>query len=190
MTLYLEPGKERDLREEAYLNKVANLLGRLILAEENNVLEALPGVVRFSAKFTGLSDAQKWAEMLAHMCFGKGRAGFEELLVNAVEHGIGGMTYEEKKTHKRDVLFGGSVKAWRSDVEGRLKQPQNAGKSVTIDYQRTDSAIEICISDPGPGFDWKTYFDTVNERSTDFNGKGMYLLLNENILNLIKMGIL
>ena len=175
LSLYLPQGQERDAEEEEHLHAVANILASLILAEENDVLGALPGVTNFSTKFTGLDGSQKWARLLASMCPNPNAVitGLEELLVNAVEHGIAGITYDEKKRFKRDILLLGNAQAWRQEVDQRLKMLQNIGKVVSVHFKRTKDYIKITITDPGKGFEWKAYFDTVEERITDLNGKGI-----------------
>ncbi|MDG9671184.1 response regulator [Hahella sp. CR1] len=92
--------------------------------------------------------------------------GLAELLVNAVEHGNLGITYDEKT----DLNLRGE---WMNEVQRRQKLPENQNKRVQVEFTRTDDAITVAITDQGPGFNWREYLQISVERATDNHGRGI-----------------
>ncbi len=92
--------------------------------------------------------------------------GLSELLVNAIEHGNLGISYEEKSSLKRSDR-------WQEEISRRLQLPENAGKRVDVTFERDGSTIRICITDQGEGFDWNRYLDFDPARAFDPNGRGI-----------------
>lgn len=92
--------------------------------------------------------------------------GLTELLVNAVEHGNLGITYEEKSALNSDGL-------WDAEVRRRLSLPENAAKTVELTMERTASEVRFTIRDQGPGFDWQKYLSVDPARAFDNHGRGI-----------------
>ncbi len=92
--------------------------------------------------------------------------GLTELLVNAVEHGNLGITYEEKA----DLLDRGTFDA---EIERRLALPELASRRVAVTLRRDAAAVATWIEDEGEGFDWRPYVDYDPERALDPNGHGI-----------------
>jgi len=97
--------------------------------------------------------------------------GLTELMVNGVEHGNLGITYDEKKSLK---LEGN----WEQEIDRRLKLPENAGKICSAKILRTDKGLTIRIKDQGAGFDWKKYETIDPARLMDPNGKGIAMTMS------------
>lgn len=93
--------------------------------------------------------------------------GLSELLINAVEHGNLGITYEEKK----ELLNAGK---WQQEIEKRLELLEYQDKFAKVSFDRLEDRIEIVVEDQGQGFDWQQYVDTIpTERISDPNGRGI-----------------
>ena len=92
--------------------------------------------------------------------------GLSELLVNAIEHGNLGISYEEKSSLKRSDQ-------WQEEISRRQQLPENAGKLVDVTFERDGGCIRICITDQGNGFDWSQYLDFDPARAFDPNGRGI-----------------
>lgn len=93
-------------------------------------------------------------------------SGLTELMINAVEHGNLGITYEEKsQLNERE--------GWRQEVERRLELPENTDKKATISIERDDSEIRFRVFDQGHGFDWQPYLDIDVERADHSHGRGI-----------------
>ena len=92
--------------------------------------------------------------------------GISELLVNAVEHGNLGISYEEKSTLVAE-------KKWQLEVTNRLEDPQYAERLVTVIFERKKDACYIQISDEGNGFDWKQFLEVDPSRAMHNHGRGI-----------------
>ncbi len=92
--------------------------------------------------------------------------GLTELLVNAVEHGALGITYDEKTALNAQGT-------WDAEVRRRLALPENAEKRVELVVERTAEELRFTIRDGGPGFDWKKYLTVAPERALDNHGRGI-----------------
>lgn len=92
--------------------------------------------------------------------------GLTELLVNAVEHGNLGITYEEKSALN---ACGG----WDAEVRRRLALPEHAHKRVELHVERTPGELRFTIRDQGSGFDYRRYLDVQPQRVFDNHGRGI-----------------
>jgi anti-sigma regulatory factor (Ser/Thr protein kinase) len=92
--------------------------------------------------------------------------GLTELLVNAVEHGNLGITYQEKA----DLLDRGDLQA---EIERRLALPELAARRVKVTLCCDAETVTTRIEDEGEGFDWRPYLDYDPERALDPNGHGI-----------------
>jgi len=92
--------------------------------------------------------------------------GISELLVNAVEHGNLGITYDEKT----ELI---TQDKWLAEVNNRLEDPIHAEKKVRVDFSRSDTEISLRIEDEGKGFDWQRYLDLSPSRAHHSHGRGI-----------------
>ena len=81
-----------------------------------------------------------------------------EMLINAIEHGNCGITYEEKT-------------AWLKDnhdimelIEQKCQDPAIARRRVTFEYTIKLFSSSFFIADEGEGFDWKKTADLTNDQ--------------------------
>ena len=117
-----------------------------------------------------VKQARDIAAILANTCPDPSAAvvGLTELLLNAIEHGNLGITYEEKSQLS-------TREEWNAEIERRLKLPENASKRVSIQFQRDDQEIRFTIRDEGPGFDWKRFLEIDPRRAFDTHGRGIVM---------------
>lgn len=124
------------------------------------------------AEFTvkTIDEAMQLASFLAHVCPNPDSAilGISELLINGIEHGNLGMTYEEKAELKRS-------ERWHDEIARRASLPENRGKKVTLKFYRTTEQIELHVSDQGMGFAWERFLEIDPARAFDPNGRGIAL---------------
>jgi DNA-binding response OmpR family regulator len=96
--------------------------------------------------------------------------GLDELLMNAMEHGNLGITYEEKNASLADI--GGL----RTLYEKRLADPVRAARRVCVEFQFNGTFFEWVISDEGEGFDWSAIPNPLEEnRILNSCGRGIFL---------------
>ncbi len=92
--------------------------------------------------------------------------GLSELMLNAVEHGNLGISYDEKTRLVQED-------SWKDEVARRISLPENSGKRAIIELERSDIDIRILIKDQGKGFDWQNYIEIDAKRAMDNHGRGI-----------------
>jgi anti-sigma regulatory factor (Ser/Thr protein kinase) len=118
--------------------------------------------------FQTVEQARDLGALLADACPNSAATvvGVTELLVNAVEHGNLGITYDEKSRLK-------TMADWAAEVRRRLALPENNAKRAEVAFERLDGRIEIRIRDEGGGFDWNRYLQVDPLRAFDTHGRGI-----------------
>lgn len=118
--------------------------------------------------FRTLEEADTLATIVVSICPNPEEVvlGLSELLVNAVEHGNLGITYEEKSSFVENGM-------WASEVERRLTLPEYRSKTATLEVERKNSELHFTITDEGGGFDWNQYLEISPERAFDTHGRGI-----------------
>jgi CheY-like chemotaxis protein len=118
-------------------------------------------------RFRSLGEAELLAVRLASATPDPEHAmPIAELLMNAVEHGNLGISYEEKTQ-----LVNGNM--WVAEVERRLALPENAGKDVLVRMKKERESLRIEIEDQGPGFDYEQYLRLDESRVFHNHGRGI-----------------
>lgn len=119
-------------------------------------------------EFASLQEARELAARLAMRCPSPEvvALGLGELFTNAVEHGNLGISYAEKTSLRL-------ANRWESEVERRLRLPENANRKVRVEVKELADEIVFIVSDCGHGFDWKNYLAIAPERAYDPNGRGI-----------------
>ncbi len=129
-------------------------------------------------RFRKIEEAQVVANFLASACPNPRLAviGIVELIMNAIEHGNLGISYEEKTTLQKEGK-------WPAELERRLMQPENLDKYVEVEFKRVpigsnqettkgSEELHIRIKDQGQGFDWLN-FDKIPQEKTLQHGRGL-----------------
>jgi DNA-binding response OmpR family regulator len=94
--------------------------------------------------------------------------GVLELLMNGIEHGNLGITYEEKSR----LL---SERRYKEELDRRLALEENRFKRVRATLTRIGDHLQILIVDSGPGFDYRRYLSFDKSRVFDPHGRGILL---------------
>lgn len=115
-----------------------------------------------------VEQARDVAAILAQTCPDPSSAvvGLTELLLNAVEHGNLGITYEEKSKLS-------DKEAWTREINRRAALAENSSKKVAVRFDRFEDAIRFTIRDEGPGFDSKRFLNIEPARAFDTHGRGI-----------------
>jgi CheY-like chemotaxis protein len=143
---------------------------RVLHAEVERTASPLAMMTRGAFRFRTLVECHELTNLLAKACPDPGRivTGLSELLVNALEHGNLGITYQEK-----GPLL--EKNGWRAEVARRLALPENREKFVEVAFERLEDRIRFEIQDQGPGFDWKAYVAPSAARLFDNHGRGIFM---------------
>ena len=107
--------------------------------------------------------------------------GLQELIINAVEHGNLGITYDEKT----QLVKNGQI---QDEITRRLNLAENMQKFVEIQFNRYADRIEIVIHDQGDGFEWQKYLDFDPDRAFDPHGRGIAMSRNLSLDSLEYQG--
>jgi two-component system, cell cycle response regulator len=118
--------------------------------------------------FRTVEDAENLACFTANCFPNPERAldGLYALLVNAIEHGHLGVGYAQKA---RLVAQGN----WRQEIERRECLRENTQKTARLNLRRDAARITACITDEGPGFEWRSYIKLDPARAFDSSGRGI-----------------
>ncbi len=118
--------------------------------------------------FRTTDEARDVATLLAQAAPDPGRVvlGLSELMLNAIEHGNLGITYDEKTQ-----LGGGEALA--EEIDRRLVDPDFARRIATVEFIRNAGELRFIIRDQGKGFDWQQYLEMSPERAFDTHGRGI-----------------
>lgn len=100
------------------------------------------------------------------------RLGLIELLMNAVEHGNLGVTYEEKS----EALEEGGPEAVDRLCCRRAEEPDRAARQVFVRFEKSRDRAEWMIEDEGEGFDYKAMLEKPGEeQALSMHGRGIFL---------------
>jgi phosphoserine phosphatase RsbU/P len=133
-------------------------------------LKSLRLLTEASITLQTLNEARDVAAIMANTCPDPSAAvvGLTELLLNAIEHGNLGITYEEKSR----ML---SKQEWYAEVDRRMDLPENMMKRVDLRFERRPSELVFTIHDEGRGFDWRKFVDIEPSRAFDTHGRGIVM---------------
>ncbi|BCA54752.1 hypothetical protein W02_18920 [Nitrospira sp. KM1] len=158
----------------------ADGLGLAMLADKAcRLAKASAGIARYMAdtmrllhgahfKFRTLEEARGLASCVAGLFPEPQKYDIAicELLLNAVEHGNLGISFEEKS----QLLASDGLDA---EVARRLVMPPYAGRYATLQLERAPGIIQLTIRDEGEGFDWRPYLEFRPEGLHELHGRGI-----------------
>ena len=118
--------------------------------------------------FKSLDEAEGMSVFLANFFDEPDRTltGISELLINAVEHGNLGISYNEKSNLVTE-------QKWQEEISKRLSDPLYKDRQVTVTFERKNDTCYIQINDEGEGFNWKEYMDVDPSRAMHNHGRGI-----------------
>jgi CheY-like chemotaxis protein len=136
-----------------------------------SIVAAATTLVEGGFRYRTLTEANALAALLARALPDPERSvnGLAELLINAVEHGNLGITYQEKSALLEE-------ERWTEEVERRLNSPEHRDKYVVVRFERRmepPERIVVDITDRGAGFDWRRFLTFSTERVFHAHGRGI-----------------
>lgn len=93
-------------------------------------------------------------------------SGIAELVINAIEHGNLGISYDEKTKLVKEGR-------WHQEIDKKLALPENKNKLVEIFFSHEGDSYSIRISDQGKGFNYKRFLQVDPSRANDSHGRGV-----------------
>ncbi|PCJ98094.1 MAG: hypothetical protein COA45_08045 [Zetaproteobacteria bacterium] len=92
--------------------------------------------------------------------------GLAELIINAIEHGNLGISYNEKT----DLIERG---IWREEIDRRAQMSEHKEKKIEVIFNHKDDGSCVQILDEGSGFEWRRYLDIDPARASHNHGRGI-----------------
>ena len=136
---------------------------RKLKESENPYRHLVDGTFRFRT----LDEGEFVTVRIANACPSPSDAMvLNELVINAIEHGNLGITYDEKTKHV-------DAGTWRTEVDRRLSLPEYVGRYVEAHIVRKSGKLMVAIEDQGPGFEYRRYLDFDETRVFDNHGRGI-----------------
>jgi DNA-binding response OmpR family regulator len=128
-------------------------------------------------------EARQIAELVSNLCPSRDEAhmGLMELMLNAVEHGNLGISYDEK-TH---LITEESLQV---ELERRLSLPEYSNKIASIRFSRSCKELIFTIQDEGNGFNWHDFMEMNFARMMDNHGRGIAMSRSISFSNLEYLG--
>lgn len=102
------------------------------------------------------------------------------MLMNAIEHGVLGITYQQKNALLESYMYD----EYLEEAIGNIENVEE--KKIAVSYEEIlineAKAVIIRVSDNGDGFDVTTTLKTLCfDKNISFNGRG--ILMSDNILD-------
>lgn len=143
---------------------------RETLTELEGVRSAMGQVRRGLFRYQTLAQCHDLCSLLAKACPDPRRVvlGLSELMINALEHGNLGITYEEKTALVE-------ARTWRAEVIRRQALPEHRDKWVEVALVKGAGRIRFRITDMGKGFRWESFQELDPARLFDNHGRGILL---------------
>jgi CheY-like chemotaxis protein/anti-sigma regulatory factor (Ser/Thr protein kinase) len=143
---------------------------RAFWAELEGTRSALGLIRRGLFRYRTLQQCHDLAAFLAKACPDPKRTviGLSELMINAVEHGNLGISYDDKS-----ALI--EAQGWAAEVDRRLELAEYRDRRVTVTLTRSDTKTRFRIQDMGQGFPWQEFQEPNPERMFDSHGRGILL---------------
>lgn len=139
-------------------------------AEMEGTRSALSLIRRGLFRYRTMQQCHDLSTLLAKACPDPKRSvvGLSELMINALEHGNLGISYDEKS-----ALI--EARAWAAEVARRERLPENQDRWVTVHLVRTARCTRLRIQDQGKGFAWQDFQEPSPDRLFDSHGRGILL---------------
>jgi len=182
---YLTKPFDEDVLLSVVKTAVRDRLQYKSMKESLNTNKVLMGLLKTASfDFKTIDEARSLAALLCNACPEPQKVviGLTELMVNAVEHGNLGVTYDEKSSLNAQGI-------WNEEVERRLVMPENADKWASVHFQIDGELISITIKDEGKGFDWEIYMDFDPRRVMDNHGRGIAIANKLSFTNVEYRGV-
>jgi len=141
---------------------------KLIAEQLDKKRQALGNCQNATFHFSTIEEAQNISFFMGGLFTQAEKAtpGLYELMVNAIEHGNLGITYDEKSTLIQNNEL-------EEEMQARLQDPRYSGREAKVSFVQNNNEITVRIEDEGNGFDWEPFMALEPSRATDSHGRGI-----------------
>ncbi len=186
--LHAEPAELSVLLELAESDEELEILGKAMSTQDDLILNFLQ---RERGRFA-IGNSIGHADILSHKLtcnlskvlpgsdIQSLRISLREMLINAIEHGNLGVTFEEKTRAQEEGDFMDFLKV-------RQQDPRYAGKRVFIDYIFDGQKVAYQITDEGLGFNHRDMMaDNSETANAEFLAHGRGITMTRNTFSLVR----
>lgn len=166
---YLTKPFSEDMLKSVLQTALKDRLQFLYLQHQLKQQQKIPNLLRKAEFiFQSLEDVNVLSLLIANACPNSEVvvSGLAEIMINAVEHGNLGISYQEKSELIKQSR-------WKEEINHRLTLPEYRDLSAKLHFERHEDKIIICISDHGDGFKWEQFLDFDPGRILDAHGRGI-----------------
>lgn len=141
-----------------------------ILAKVKQSKESLMLLNQGSFVFSTMQQAQSLSHLISTSFPDPEKVvlGLSEIMINAIEHGNLGITFEEKSALLTNQTY-------LPEIERRQALVSNQDKEATLEFKRYPDYIIVTVTDQGNGFDWEDFMHVNPERAVSPNGRGIMM---------------
>lgn len=140
---------------------ISNISGKFYLDPDVSIIPCYSNLISNYLYNLGFVDAAAKSKI---------GLGVTELLINAIEHGNCGITFEEKTEY---LERHGSITGL---IERKCEDAEIAARKVTFEYDIGAEGSTYHIEDEGDGFDWASHLEPGEEPDVmAFHGRGILL---------------
>ncbi len=178
----LRAGASNYIKKPVSFNELFNIINNLIIKRENRKRFIVNKDIVVSEKKTMLvdNDISKVWGIVNQVLFNipsyinesvvEGmKVGLYEILVNAIEHGNLGITYDEKEEALNNNTYSALIKK-------RLREAEENSRKVNIQSMIENEKLTVEVNDQGSGFDFKNRSTTSDpEMILSIHGRGILL---------------
>lgn len=166
---YLTKPFEQKVLQAVIATAIRDRIGRRSVQQDFTAkFEALKLIKHAEFSFHTITEVSALAGLLSQLCPIPIQAcmGLTELMLNAVEHGNLGISYNEKTQLLNENRLS-------DEIKHRLKLPFYASKKVKLELTNTEQQLTFTITDQGEGFEWQKYLEMNVERLMHNHGRGI-----------------
>lgn len=139
-----------------------------LISELENTTDSLSMMQEGVFECSSLDEARSLSKLLAKTCPDPQKivTGLSELLINAIEHGNLGISYNEKSELIR-------TNSLVEEIEKRMLLSENINKRVNIQFKKDNNEVVFQITDCGTGFNHEKYLNLDLSDVLDSHGRGI-----------------
>lgn len=156
---------------------------QLVSQAEDKYLSSFSLIDKATFTFRTLTEARSLASVVSELCPISKNVflGLCELMVNAIEHGNLGISYDEKSALNEEGI-------WEDEVSRRLSDPVIGARKASLDVEMHPDMIKLHIKDQGDGFEWQKYMTFDPERALHSHGRGIAMANGMSFDELVYQG--
>ncbi len=174
-----KPFSQEVLREVIATALRDSMNSRSLMLDLANLKQAAKHMEEATFTFRNRAEAKLICALVTSICPNPQAAGMGllELMLNAIEHGNLGISYDEKTILLQENRMD-------AEIEQRLTMPEYASREACVKLRRFSNHLTFTVIDEGDGFEWEKYLEMSTDRMMDNHGRGIAMAAKIAFANL------